>query len=132
MIVAIPIWRGRISPVYDTAGCAAIVEFDRGREVSRKTVDLPGETLRQRVDSLGAAGVEVLLCGAISHRLREMLDAAGIRVIPFLSGDAECVLQAFAPKRMVDSRFLMPGCCGRRRRRGNGGGNRLGKRRGTS
>ena len=67
-------------------------------------------------------GVEVLICGAISRPLAEMITDSGIRLIPFLSGDVEEVIQAFLAGNLPNSAFLMPGCCGRRRRFRSGRG----------
>jgi predicted Fe-Mo cluster-binding NifX family protein len=123
MRVAIPIARGRVSPVFDTAGVLLVVAIDDGREVSRSRIDLQNLTAPDRVNRLTSSDVEVLLCGAISQPLYDMLEIAGIEVMPFLSGDVEVILSAYADKMISDPRFLMPGCGGtkrcRQRRRSN-------------
>lgn len=117
MKVAVPVSRNRISPVFDSAGNLLIVDFDDGRESSRRQVKMENGSPLDRVNRLVDNGVEVLLCGAISRNVTGMVEAVDIRVIPFLTGDVEILLQAFIEGRVSDPKFLMPGRNARRRRR---------------
>ena len=117
MKVAVPEWKKRVSPVFDTARCVLVVVVDTRKEVRRDRIELRNGSFHDRVEALTGAGVDVLLCGAISRPLYEMLESAGIEVTPFLSGSIEEVLEAFMEERITDPRFLMPGCCGKNRRR---------------
>jgi len=116
MKVAIPHWRGRVSPVFDVAERVLIVEFDGGIERSREEVLFDADEPQARAARLAETGAEVLVCGAISWPLEMAVAARGIQVIPQTCGDVECVLAAFSDGRLNEDAFLMPGCCGRRRR----------------
>jgi predicted Fe-Mo cluster-binding NifX family protein len=118
--VAISAWRDRVSPVFDTAGNVLVVDVDGSISADRIMVELPNGPVQSRVTSLAENGVDVLLCGAISRPLHEMLEAAGIAVTPFLVGPVEELIQAFVDDRLSESRFIMPGCCGGRRRKRRG------------
>ncbi|HUU26807.1 MAG TPA: NifB/NifX family molybdenum-iron cluster-binding protein [archaeon] len=116
MRIALPVWQGRISPVFDTARKIILIEIENGREISR-TEELVGEAvLPQRALKLSNLGVNVLLCGAISRPLAFMLSSSKIKVIPFLTGEADTVLQDYLDGRLSDAWLRMPGCCGRRMR----------------
>ena len=132
MKVAVPEWEHRVSPVFDTARSVVVVAVDSRREVSRSRIELNKGSLHDRVDALRAGGVDVLLCGAISRPLYEMLESAGIEVTPFLSGQIEELLQAFMEDRITDPLYLMPGCCQRRRRRRSKGKQRTTERKETT
>jgi predicted Fe-Mo cluster-binding NifX family protein len=125
MKVAIPHWRGRVSPVFDVAANVLVVDIDHGAERSRREVAFAAEDPRARAARLAETGANVLICGAISWPLETAVAAAGIEVIPQTCGEIEAVLAAFASGRLDQRAFLMPGCCGRRRqfraRRGRGG-----------
>ena len=127
MKVAIPVWQGRVSPVFDVAGQLLIVELNGSREAARRPEVLPEEAPDRRVQRLLALGIETLICGAISRPLEDMLVAGGIEVVPRICGDVEEVLRAFLSAGLQDDQFAMPGCCGQRRRRrgGCGKGRRL-------
>lgn len=116
MKVAIPHWRGRVSPVFDAAGSVLIVEIEDGAETARQDVAFDTEDPQRRATQLARAGADVLVCGAISWPLEMALSAEGIDVIPQTCGDVEQVLAAFASGALGQDAFLMPGCCGRRRR----------------
>ena len=123
MKVAIPIWDGRVSPVFDVAQELLVAKIESDRKLHRTQQRLPDTGLVERVDRVNELGIDVLICGAISHPLEEMLSAKGVRVIPWICGPVEAVLQAFISAEPIAARFSMPGCCARRGR-GAGGGRR--------
>lgn len=125
MIVAIPVWQGRVSPVFDVAGQLLVVELNDAAEVARRQETLPDEAPERRVQRLQLLRVETLICGAVSRLMETLLAAGRIEVIPRICGDAEEVLQAFLSAGLQNDQFAMPGCCGnrnqQRRRRGRCG-----------
>jgi len=116
MKVAVPIWNGRVSPVFDTAGNFLVIDFDKGREISRETVAVPELQIFQRCRKLRELGIEIIICGAISNPALSAVCAEGIRVIPWISGDIEEVVDSFLTGALPSNRFMMPGCRGRGRR----------------
>jgi len=69
--------------------------------------------LPARANRLRQMGIDVLLCGGISGWLARQVEALGIRLIPWLAGDVQQVLDAFVAGRLPDQRFAMPGSWGR-------------------
>jgi predicted Fe-Mo cluster-binding NifX family protein len=121
MIVALPVWQGRISPVFDVAGQLLVVDLRDSTIPTRRLEILPEEAPELRAQRVQALGIETLICGAVSRPLEALLTAKRIEVLPRICGDVEEVLQAFMSERLRDDRFAMPGCCGRRQRRRRGG-----------
>ena len=124
--VAIPIWNGRVSPVMDTACRLLVVDLADGREVSRETLDIPQVIIPYRVSFLADRGIEVLICGAISHQFERMLVASGIKPYPWFRGDVDEIIAAYSGGVLQNDSFLLPGCG----RRGRGRGRRRGRRAG--
>jgi predicted Fe-Mo cluster-binding NifX family protein len=119
MWLAIPTRNERISPVFDSAGQILVVQMDDGEERSRCVAPLPADSLAGRVSRLRELGVTTLICGGISRTLRQMIEADGIRVYPWMAGPIEEVLKAFLSKQLPNPRWTMPGCGDRDRvRRG--------------
>jgi predicted Fe-Mo cluster-binding NifX family protein len=116
MKIALPIWRGRVSPVFDTASRILVVEYQGGREVARDEHQMQEIPIPLRLRRLSELGVNVLICGAISRSLATILANAGITVVPFITGAIEEVLSGYLRGRFPGPRFFMPGCYGRRRR----------------
>ena len=114
MRVAVAVWNGRVSPVFDVASRLNIVEV-----FGREAASVEEHELRNdRVQGLRELGVEVLICGAISHDLEERVLAAGIEVVAEIRGEACDVIRAFAEDKLARPEFSMPGCHSRRRRPG--------------
>jgi len=116
MKTAIPIWENRVSPVFDTAQKVLLCDIREGVVSGRREEGLASGFPKRRVSQLAEMGVNVLICGAISRSLANMVAAAEIQVIPFVAGDVDDVIRAFVDGRLAGPAFLMPGCCGRRRR----------------
>ena len=130
MLLAIPTLNNRVSPVFDTACRLLLVEVDQGSERARRTEELLDALPTLRVKRLRELGIEVLVCGGISRSLAVILEAAGIRVVPWVAGPVGDVLRVYLEGRLPHPRWMMPGCfchqhshqggSGRRGRRGRG------------
>ena len=116
MKIAIPMWGGRISPVFDVARRILVVDVQDSTERVRYEETLYETQLPARARRLAALGVDVLICGAVSQALESMVLSQGIRVIPQICGEVKEVLQASLSGRLQQTAFLMPGCRGQRRR----------------
>ena len=120
MRIAVATWEGRISPVFDTA--RHILCFDVEDGVGRpagEAKELSNEP-QAKLQKLQELGVTVLICGAISRPIATMLSSMGIRLVPFLAGEVDEIVNAFAVGRLEGVCFHMPGCCGRPRRHRGG------------
>lgn len=116
MKVAVPIWQGRVSPVFDVAGQLLVLQIDAAAVVARQQEALVAETLERRTERLLDLAIDTLICGAISRPLESLLVARGVEVISRVCGDVEEVVQAYLSDELNDDRFSMPGCCGRQER----------------
>ena len=117
MRLAIPIFRSRISPVFDFSTKALIIDLAQEKEIGRHEIDLTGMAPQAKVERLREAGVNTLICAGLSLTLQKMLAFAGLKVIPGIVGSADDVLNAFQKGKLKERRFMMPGFCQRRRRR---------------
>jgi predicted Fe-Mo cluster-binding NifX family protein len=128
--IALTIWEGRISPVFDVCREALVLTVERGAVAARSCEDVDALDAAARIRRLETLGVRTLICGAISEPLRRELCSRGIEVIGFVAGDVEEVVCAFLSGSLPNSALSMPGtCCGRRSRargRGEGGRRRRG------
>jgi predicted Fe-Mo cluster-binding NifX family protein len=122
--IAIPIWEGRVSPVFDVAERLLLVDVDRGREVSRSVESIGPGLLPQRIRRISDLGIGIVICGTVSRQMTVMLSSLGITVFPCMRGEVDDVLNSVVSNGVPDSRFFMPGYDarpGRRRRRGRRG-----------
>lgn len=119
MRLAVSTWNGRVSPVFDVARTLLVLDTGAAGAIERREQPL-AEGAALQTQQIAGAGVDVLLCGAISRPLADMLAARGVKVVPFISGDVEQVVRAYLAGGFERGRFAMPGC----RRRGGGAGRR--------
>ncbi|MBW1730525.1 MAG: NifB/NifX family molybdenum-iron cluster-binding protein [Deltaproteobacteria bacterium] len=110
MKIAIPVWEGKVSPVFDTASRLLVFDVEDAKETKRFQTSLDEKDLGRRCSRIKGLGVELLICGAISSQFRDMLIASGVKVIPWISGQTEEVVKAYLSGRLCDPKFLMPGC----------------------
>lgn len=123
MKVAVTIWDGRVSPVFDVSREALVLTVEEGAETGRCTSSLDSPIAALKVETLLGLGVDTLICGAISEALRHELTFRGVRVIGFVAGNLDEVIQAFLAGQLPARALAMPGCLVkrhrvRRRRRG--------------
>jgi predicted Fe-Mo cluster-binding NifX family protein len=116
MKTAFSVWDNRIAPVFDVAQQIHLVETKAGRIVSEKLEALADDMPVQKVACLAELGVDILVCGAVSRPLQEMIAAYDIRIIPFVAGDLREVIEAWLAGKREIALFAMPGCCKKKRR----------------
>jgi predicted Fe-Mo cluster-binding NifX family protein len=117
MRVAIPLWQGRVSPVFDEASRILLVDVSEKQEQHRQEETLVARNPFERAQLLPKLGVDLLICGMISQTQQTALVSAGIRIIPHICGSMEEVITAFLDGRIENGALLMPGCGGRKRMR---------------
>jgi len=109
MKIAVPVCRNRIAPLFDVAATFVLFEAqDAGSSPTQTgTIDsTDGDTTRVLID----AGVDTVLCGAISRYWQNRLNRLGIEVHGFLAGEIPVVAQIYwqeGPRGLA--RFAMPG-----------------------
>lgn len=113
MRLAVPLWSGRVSPVFDVAKKLLIVEVIGGEATFTEEHTVQG---RDRVSTLSQLGVTVLLCAAVSQELEERLLAAGVELVMEIRGEVDDVIRAYLDGSLAQRRFSMPGCHSRQRR----------------
>ncbi|MCD4831665.1 MAG: hypothetical protein K8R02_07675 [Anaerohalosphaeraceae bacterium] len=110
MRIAIPIYNDSVSNVFDFATQLLLVDIENGKEANRSEVALKSRALPQRVEQMKSLEADVLVCGAISRMLAEMVRTSGIQVLPYVTGSINDVLQAYLNGELAGPEFSMPGC----------------------
>jgi predicted Fe-Mo cluster-binding NifX family protein len=129
MRVAFATWNDRIAPVFDVTRRLHVVETAGRRVVRESEESLEDETPAGRAARLAALGVDALVCGAISRPQQALVQAYGVTVVPFVTGELREVVDAWRAGRLGSEAFAMPGCGrgrGRRFRGGRGWGREVG------
>jgi predicted Fe-Mo cluster-binding NifX family protein len=110
MRVAFAAWNDRIAPVFDVTHRLHLVDTDGRRVVRESEEPLDDETAAGRAARIAALGIDALVCGAISRPLEAFLQAYGVAVVPFVTGDLSEVVAAWRAGTLGSDAFAMPGC----------------------
>jgi predicted Fe-Mo cluster-binding NifX family protein len=106
MRVALPLWNGRVSPVFDVAKRIRLYEVEKG-EITGLSEHLLEEDGRSM--ALSSLGVDVLICAAISWPLETTLWLAGVEVIAEVCGPVDEVIGAYLRGSTALKQFHSPG-----------------------
>jgi predicted Fe-Mo cluster-binding NifX family protein len=109
MKVAVPIFQGSVSPVFDFAQRLLVVHHPGTGLETREELDLAGVPSLRRAGYLLERGVRVLICGGISAHLAAMMEMRGIRIISGVAGEIGPVVRAFLAGKLPDADLAMPG-----------------------
>jgi predicted Fe-Mo cluster-binding NifX family protein len=118
MKIALSIWKDCISTVFDAADQLLVLEPEGANGYKRTTLKLTAGDLKGRADEMKEHQVDVLICGAISRPLENLLTASGIEVFSFVRGPIEDVIGAYQSGNLHHAVFALPGCCRHRGLRG--------------
>jgi len=105
MKVALPIWNGRISPVFDVAEHFCVLEVEDGVIKNRWIHNTENNS---RVATLWKLGIDVVICGAVSRQLEAALWVAGMDVIPEICGPVDPVIRAFLRGSLAEGTYFSP------------------------
>ena len=109
MKIALPVWQGQVSSVFDFAHKLLVIELKSGGETDCQEIVLVEQSGPERATMLKQLGVGVLICGAISRPLAEMINGSGIQVLPFVKGSAEQIMNAYKTGQLSQPQYTMPG-----------------------
>ncbi len=110
MKVALTVWENRISPLFDCARTLLIVDITDETAAGRYFEPFHYESPSSRAAQLSDLKVQVLICGAVSDLFANMIEAYGIRMISFVAGAVDEVIDAYLTGAISSSKFQMPGC----------------------
>ncbi len=114
MKVALAVWKGRISPVFDVSRQILVLDIKKGAVAGKIKEIYADDDSTRRACWLAELKVQTLICGAISQALAGMLAAYGIKTIPFIAGGVDEVIDAYLAGALPNPNLSMPGCCRRR------------------
>lgn len=95
MRIAIPVFRARISPRFDTTKRLLLLDLEDGQVVSRQEVPFDFRPPLRKNLFLKEQGVEALLCGGIRRCDCFAIEDMGISVYPSLMGAVDDILRLF-------------------------------------
>ncbi len=90
-----------IAPCFEYSATVAIFTIARGRVEEQMDFSLQSREALDRVRLLRDQQVDVLICGGVQEAVERLIEARGIRVISWVGGRVEDLLQQFIAGRLV-------------------------------
>ena len=113
MKVAVTVWNNRISPLFDATRRLIILDIQNGVVNEKYRVSIDCISPFSRAANLSEMGIDTLICGGVSDFFARLIEARNIRIIPFVAGRVDEVIDAYLGNALGHKRFRMPGCGGR-------------------
>ena len=107
--IAIPIFKARVSPVFDTCTRILLIDSENNRQIAQRELDLDNFSLQERLRILVKNGVTVIICGGISDVFHAILSNSNFLLISGICGNVHEVIKAHFDGRLEDPCFFMPG-----------------------
>ncbi len=124
MKLALTVWEGRISPLFDSARMLLIADIENRQIAGKHFERFDGGSAFSRAERLNDLGVNLLICNGISTAFANLIEAYRIKIIPFVAGPLDEVLEAYLTGKLSGKRCAPR--CGRmfeKRKKPNIGGN---------
>ncbi len=110
MIIGLTIWGERISPVFDSSHMLLVADVRDSKITESRFEPFEPAVPFLLSEKLKELKIYVLICGAISMEPANLIESAGIKLIPFISGQAENILHSYMKGETITKKFIMPGC----------------------
>ena len=78
--IAIPIFRSRVSPVFDSSTRVMLVDIEHNKEIERSEIYLDKLSMTERATILQKLKVKTIICSGISDMLHNMLQSVKINL----------------------------------------------------
>ena len=101
MKVAIPRFGESVAPCFGYSATIAIFTVKRGKVVGQADFCLQSTDILDRVRLLRDQEVGTLICGGVQEPLDDMLQANGVRVISWVSGTVEELLDCYLRGELI-------------------------------
>ena len=101
MKVAIPHCGEEVAPCFEATAAITLFTIRRHKVVARTRFSLQSREALDRVRLLRDQGVTTLICGGLQASFEDLLRACGIRVLSWVSGSVDELLDLFLEDRLV-------------------------------
>ena len=106
-LICLACYRDRLASVCENADGYKLFEIEDNEFYPAGLLSLPSKDPMDRTSAILACGVTAFLCGAIRNDTKRALEAAGVTVLPWLTGTESQVLKSYIRDSLAE--LAMPG-----------------------
>lgn len=108
MKIALTVWGNRISPVFDASDTLLVAEI-KNKQIIKKYYQQFDPVYMIFLDHFKNSGGSFLVCGAISKAAEERIIQTGIKLLAFITGNSDEILNLYLNSKRIPNSFFMPG-----------------------
>lgn len=101
MRVAIPRFGECVAPCFEYSATITIFDVKGQRVKGHTDFNLHSQNPFDRIRLLRDQGVQTLICGGVESRIEDVIQASGIRVLSWVSGNVDELLDLFIHGRLL-------------------------------
>ena len=111
MEIAMPVFGSRISPRLDCAKKILLVKVEEKdkKVISSKEIEIQTVDTGENIEFYISNKINVVICGGLSIEMQDMLVKHCIRVISWVTGEAQKALDLFIEGKLASGTMLCPG-----------------------
>ena len=111
MKIAIPLFENRISPRLDCAKKILLVKVEEKNKkvISSRETEIQTGDSSENIEFYVSNEIDTMICGGISIGMQDMLAKHNIRIISWVTGEAQKALDLFLNDKLVSGAMLCPG-----------------------
>lgn len=106
MKVAVPVFQTRVSPRFDVAQGAILLDVENGKVKKITTLLMMEWTSREKVKKLHDLNVETVICGGIDTSSKRLFEECGINVYSWIAGEVEDAVVCFMNDGLISGDIL--------------------------
>ena len=95
MVIAMCVYKDRVSPLFDTTNRIYVARIENGRLVNYFGLQLSGLSAFDKIRKIQSLGVDLLITGAISKSLGLLIESSGISVRSYVSASIDGLIQEY-------------------------------------
>lgn len=103
--IAIAIFHDRVAPRLDSTENLMLVTTEDGKVKSKELVLLREKDPLRKIDIILLLKPDVLICGGLTKLCDYKLSQSNIKVIPWVQGNAECILSLCLRNKFIDGSY---------------------------
>jgi predicted Fe-Mo cluster-binding NifX family protein len=111
MIIAIPIFGNRISPRLDCAKKILLIHIEKTdrKVISCEEIDFQAGIAGKNIEFYLSNEIAVVICGGVSVETQDLFTKHKIKVVSWVTGEADKALDLFLEGNLVSGAMLCPG-----------------------
>ena len=110
-LLCLACYEDRLASVFDNAPELKLFRVEDNKICPAGYLSLPSKDPKDRTSAIKTCGATFLICGAICGCTVNDLEQTGVRVIPWIRGMIDEILEAYLSNHLEN--YIMPGCGGR-------------------